>query len=167
MCVAVTHLTSMRSLHPVTLCDPWECSPQNHFNAALPWHAYGAGVQLSLRDEHQQVARNVVALQVFNGETDYEHQDASPSTDDSPETASDEGRTQLVAASWLFQQPVSKRQANEIFAAVKQVVVARGRAVYWEGSTLANICREGSARVNHDPHAADQLILGAGTIGSW
>lgn len=86
MCVADTHFAFMRWLHPATLCDPWECSSPNHFNAAPPWHAHGAGVQLSLRDEHQQVARNVAALQVFNGETDYENQNASPSTDDSPET---------------------------------------------------------------------------------
>ena len=46
----------------------------------------------------------------------------------------------------MFEQPVSNRHANEILAAVKQVVVALGYAVYWEGSTLANICREGSAR---------------------
>lgn len=146
MSVAVTHIAFMRWLHPVTLCDPSGSSQQDHFNAALPWHAYGASLQFRLHGEHQQVARNVVALQVFNGDTEYEHQDASPSTDTGPETARDEERKNVVG-SWLFEQSMSKRHANEIFAAVKQVVVARERAMYWEGSTLANICREGTARV--------------------
>lgn len=116
----------------------------------MPWHAYGGrpSFQLygrpsfQLSHEHWNIARHVAALQVFSGETDLQHQRSLDSTDPASgkERNRDKGR-KLVVADVLFQDNNSIEKVKAVIAGVKQVVQARQRGSYREGSALEDICR--------------------------
>ena len=72
MSASVTNLTYLRWQHPVRRimrAQQPACS-----SAAVPAHAIGKFIQVESEGNREKHSGNVVAAQLFNGETDYQHQ---------------------------------------------------------------------------------------------
>lgn len=138
MTVAVTHLAFLRWMHPATVVNvPGRINPAT-FSAVLPWHAFGAKLSFPAPPQHEQVARNVLATQLFNGETDYEQQGSQCGATPAGQNRE---RKRLLGV-LLFEPRKGAKQARDVISGVKQVVEARQRKVYWEGSSLASVCNQ-------------------------
>lgn len=81
MSVAVTHLAFMRWLHPMMLTNstpmhdsPYSGNGVHGAHPVVPWHAFGNRLGFNSPYVCRKIACHVAALQLFSGETDFEHQ---------------------------------------------------------------------------------------------
>lgn len=142
MHVAVSNLTFVWPLHPVTP----DASGRGCWSTVIPWHALGSGLSFEASCTYKLVAANVVAAQLFNGETDFVQQD----TEAYPATAAErEHRRKNVLRTVLFGSPAGELpvKAANVVSGVKVLTHSRGRGVFWEGSMLEDVCIEEENRL--------------------
>jgi hypothetical protein len=91
----------------------------------------------------EDIAENVLALQLFNGETDFEQQVSQCSVESHANDAVERDKKRKRSLVWfLFEGTTCAQQAGEVMAGAEQLVKARRRGAYWEGSSLQEVCRE-------------------------
>lgn len=144
MIAAVTNLAFVRWRHPAALVWTLGRSARS-FSPILPQHALGASMKFESSAQYDCIARNVVATQLFNGETDFEHQDALAGAAADAGHSTDQGKERKGAVCSLLFVSTEDGQADTTGAmagTAKQLVQARQRSVFWEGSCLEALCKE-------------------------
>jgi hypothetical protein len=145
MQVAVTNLAFVRWLPPATVIRLPGTRARGAFSALLPWHAFGGSLGAISPGQVGTLGNNVLAAQLFNGETDFEQQVSKCNIGSDADVEAEAHRDQVrkrMLRSFLFAGSKSAMDASDVMAGAEQVVKARQRGVYWEGSSLQEICKE-------------------------
>jgi hypothetical protein len=153
MRVAITNLAFIEWLHPAAVSNAPKTSQPTSTSkskckktlsrALLPRYAFGGSLDSITPRQVDTLGRNVLAAQLFNGETDLEEvvSHCSSHNDAEAQVKRNQRRIRLLG-SLLFDETSSPEQVSEVSTGAEQLVQARQRGVYWEGSSLQTVCRQ-------------------------
>jgi hypothetical protein len=148
MRVAITNHAFVRWLHPAVVSSIHGALASDLTNVLQPWHAFGGKLSSTSAHLVSTLARNVVAVQLFNGETDFGQPFSQRREDNDAHTqAKRNQKRKQTLGSLLFEGTRCAEHASEIMAGAKQLVQARQRGVYWEGSSLQGVCKDETDRI--------------------